>query len=267
MNSLFELFGTEHPVALVTGSGSRRVGNAIARHLARRGFKVAVHCNTSRDQAELTLAEIESSGGEAFIVQGAVEREADVERIYREIDDRCGRIDVLVNSAAIWSPQRFEEVTADDVRRYLEVNTLGSFIIAQQAGLRMVKQSTGGVIVNIGDWATSRPYMDHAAYFPSKGAIPAMTRSLAVELAERNRRVRVNAVLPGPVMLASDLSDEMRTANEESTLLKRVGTPDHVAHAVEFLIENDFVTGICVPIDGGRTIYAGDPMQVQHRSG
>ncbi|MEZ6087477.1 MAG: SDR family oxidoreductase [Pirellulaceae bacterium] len=94
-----------------------------------------------------------------------------------------------------------------------------------------------------------------------------MTASLALELGQRNRNIRVNAILPGPVMLGEDVSDEVRKANEESTLLQRVGTAEHVAHAVWFLVENDFVTGVCLPVDGGRTIFAGDPMQVEHRCG
>lgn len=191
----------------------------------------------------------------------------EVEEFVREVARRFGRIDILVNSAAIWAPKALEEVTADDVRAYLEINTIGSFIAAKAAGLQMVAQPRGGAIVNIGDWAIARPYLDHAAYFPSKGAIEAMTRSLAVELAERNRAVRVNCIHPGPVLLAEDLPVETVAAVAESTLLKRIGTPEHVAHAVQFLIENDFVTGIAVPVDGGKTIYANDPLQTAYRTG
>ncbi|WP_417736676.1 SDR family NAD(P)-dependent oxidoreductase [Rosistilla oblonga] len=266
MKSIQELFDVQRPVALVTGSGSPRVGNAIAWRLARRGFSIVLHCNTSIDHARTTAAEMTAEGTEVLIVQGAMDDADDVARMFQEIDDRFARIDVLVNSAAIWSPKRLEDVTADDVRKNLEVNTLGTFIAAQAAGLRMVRQSHGGAIVNIGDWAVVRPYVDYAAYFPSKGAIPAMTRSLALELAQRNRFVRVNAILPGPVLLGSEVSDEVEAANRESTLLKRVGTAEHVAHAVEFLIENDFVTGTCLNVDGGRAIYAGDPMQIEHRT-
>jgi pteridine reductase len=101
-----------------------------------------------------------------------------------------------------------------------------------------------------------RPYRDHAAYFTAKGAIPTMTRTMAVELAARNPRVRVNCVLPGPVMLPPDLPDAERAEAIAGTLVKREGRPENVAHAVEFLLENDFVTGICLPVDGGRSIYA-----------
>ena len=120
----------------------------------------------------------------------------------------------------------------------------------------MVAQPTGGAIVNIGDWAIERPYENHAAYFLSKGAIPTMTRMLAVELAARNPRVRVNAILPGPVLLPEALSQAEREQSIAGTLAKRVGTPADVALAVVLLLENTFITGVCLPVDGGRTIYS-----------
>lgn len=254
-------------VAFVTGSGAPRVGNAIIKHLAALGYRIALHAHTSIQNAEQTAAELRRSGSEVIILQGAINDAARVEGMIQEVVDSMGRIDVLVNSAAIWSPTRLEEVTADEVRHYFEVNTLGTFVAARAAGLQMTRQSSGGVIINIGDWALARPYLDHAAYFPSKGAVEAITRSLAVELAERNRCVRVNCIHPGPVLLSDDLSEQRRRAVQESTLLKRVGTPQHIAHAVQFLIENDFVTGVALPVDGGRTIYANDPLQTGLRTG
>jgi pteridine reductase len=169
---------------------------------------------------------------------------------------RFGRMDALVNSAAIWLRQPLEEVTAADVRRHFETNTLGTFLCCQRVGGLMVEQSSGGAIVNFGDWAIARPYLNYAAYFASKGSIPTLTRTFAVELASRNPRVRVNAILPGPVMLPPDLPAEERQQAIDGTLVKREGTPAHVADAVLFLLRNDFVTGVCLPVDGGRSIYA-----------
>jgi pteridine reductase len=140
------------------------------------------------------------------------------------------------------------------VRRHFELNTLAVFEAGRYAGLKMAAQQSGGAIINLGDWAIERPYQDYAAYFPSKGAIPALTRSLAVELAARNPRIRVNAVLPGPVMLPDDLSESERQKAIAGTLVKHEGSPQNVADAVVFLAENDFVTGVCLPVDGGRTI-------------
>ncbi len=118
----------------------------------------------------------------------------------------------------------------------------------------MVDQPEGGAIVTIGDWATARPYLNYSAYFASKGAIPTITRDMAIELAHRNPNVRVNCILPGPVMLPDDLSDADVKGAVAGTLLGRPGRPENIAQAVVFLVENDYVTGVCLPVDGGRTI-------------
>ena len=187
---------------------------------------------------------------------GDLADETAVKQVFEQVTQHFGRIDVLVNCASIWERKRLEEVTADDVRRHFDVNCLATFLCCQAAGLRMSQQESGGAIVNIGDWATVRPYHDYSSYFPSKGAIPTLTRNLAIELSARNPRIRVNAVLPGPVMMPPDLPAEERQAAINATLVKREGSPQHVADAVRFLIENDFVTGVCLAVDGGRTLCA-----------
>ena len=108
--------------------------------------------------------------------------------------------------------------------------------------------------MTIGDWADVRPYLGYAAYFPSKGAVASITRSLAVELAHRNPRIRVNSILPGPVMLPPDLSEEEKQEAVAGTLLKREGSPANIAQAVLSFLDNDYVTGVCLPVDGGRTL-------------
>jgi pteridine reductase len=170
------------------------------------------------------------------------------------VQQAFGRIDVLVNCAAIWRPKPLESTTAADLREHWEANTLGTFLCAQHAGLAMCAQPAGGVIVNVGDWATRRPYRNYAAYFASKGAIPTITRMLAVELSSRNPQVRVSAILPGPVMLPDDLPAAERQQAIDATLLRRAGAPANVVQGVLYLIDNDFVTGDCLTIDGGRSI-------------
>lgn len=240
-------------VALVTG-GAVRVGEAIVDAVVERGYAVAIHANTSLAKAERFAAKINDAGGKAIAVQAELRDEAAVRAMVEEVHDHFGRLDLLANSAAIYSPIPLEEVTADDVREYFEVNSVGTFVCCQQAGLKMVEQESGGVIVNIGDWAIVRPYTEYSAYMPSKGAIPTITRTMAVELSRRNPNVRVNAVLPGPVLFPPDLTEEEKQQIIESTLLKRGGSPQNVAQAVVFFAENDYVTGACLPVDGGRTI-------------
>ena len=142
------------------------------------------------------------------------------------------------------------DAMADDVRRFFETNTVSTFVCCQHAGLIMREAQQGGAIVNIGDWASSRPYSGYSAYFASKGAIPTLTRMFAVELAPQ---VRVNAVLPGPVLMPNTVSREEQARAVAGTLLKRPGRPQNVADAVAFLLANDFITGVSIPVDGGRT--------------
>lgn len=253
----------DHPqdgrVALVTGAGAPRIGNCVARLLAASGYRVVLHAHRSVAAAEETAMELRRAGAEAEVVFADLTEEQAVRELSSRAQAFFGRIDALVNCAAIWSSKPLEDVTADDVRRHFDANALSTFLCCQHVGLAMAAQAGGGAIVNVGDWAVARPYLNYAAYFPSKGAIPTLTRMFAVELAHRNPRVRVNAVLPGPAMLPENLPEAERAAAIAGTLVKRPGSPEHVAHAVRFLLENDFVTGVCLPVDGGRTIASAVP--------
>jgi pteridine reductase len=243
---------------LVTGAGRHRVGNAVAWGLGQAGYRVAIHYHRSQEEADETVAEMTKAGIEADAFHADVADEAQVDRMFDAVAARFGRLDALVATAAIWAPKSLELTTADDLRRNFDVNTLGTFLCARRAGLMMVEQETGGAIVTFGDWAIRRPYPDYIAYFISKGAIPALTQALAVELASRNPRVRVNCIHPGPVLLPPTMLEGERQRIIDLTLLKLADRPDSVAHAVRFLIENEFITGVCLPVDAGRTIYAGE---------
>lgn len=245
-------------VALITGSGKHRVGWHVAQSLAQRGYSLAIHYHRSDTEAAETVADLRCRGIDAEAFCADLADESAVCAMVPAVYDRFRRVDVLVNCAAVWWSVPLEQVTAADVRTFFEINTMGSFLVSQQVGLRMAQDQQGGVIVLIGDWATTRPYKNYAAYMISKGAIPTMTRCLAVELGSRNPRVRVNAVLPGPVMLPTDLPAQVRDHSIQSTLVKHEGSPENVAQAVWHFIENDFVTGVCLPVDGGRSIFAND---------
>ncbi len=238
----------------MTGAGKRRIGNVVAEALARRGFSIALHYNRSANEAAETVARLRLWGCQAAAFPADVSEPGQIERLFDQVLQHFGRVDVLVTAAAVWHRKPLEETTAEDVRRQWEVNTLGTFLCCRRAGLAMAEQPEGGVIVTIGDWATRRPYHDYTAYFISKGAIPTLTRSLAVELSRRNPKVRVNCILPGPVMLPEYLDEHEVRGAVAGTLVKRAGRPENVAQAVLFFIENDFVTGVCLPVDGGRSI-------------
>jgi pteridine reductase len=245
-------------LALVTGSGKRRVGQHVAEALAERGYKLVLHYRSSAAEAAEAVDRLRSRGTEAIALQADLTDETAVRKMIDETLAHFGHLDVLVNCAAAWRSKKLEEVTANDVRHYFETNTLGTFLCTQQAGLAMVRQPEGGCIITLGDWAIARPYVNYAAYFPSKGAIPTLTRCLAAELGSRNPAVRVNCILPGPVLLPPDLPAAERAQAINATLVKREGRPENIAQAALFLIDNDFVTGVCLPVDGGRTIFAPD---------
>jgi pteridine reductase len=230
------------------------LGNAAAFALAERGYDIALHYRSSEAEAIASVAELKRLGVRAEAYRADMADEKQIASLFERVENDFGRLDVLVTAAAIWESKPLEQVTADDVRRHFEINALAVFLCCQKAGEIMVRQSEGGSIVTLGDWATERPYPHYAAYFPSKGAIPAMTRTFAVELARRNPAVRVNCILPGPVMVPENVAEHEVKGVIAGTLLKRLGRPENVAQAVLFLVENDYVTGICLPVDGGRTI-------------
>lgn len=244
--------------ALVTGSGKKRIGWHVADALARRGYDIAVHCRTSVAETATTVEHLRSLGVQAESFRADLADDVEVRAMFDGALKRFGRLDVLVNCAAVWKRKPLEDVTAADVREQFETNTLGTFLCCQHGGLAMVRQPEGGLIVNLGDWADVRPYRDHAAYFASKAGIPGLTRCFAVEFGTRNPNVRVNAILPGPVMLPPDLPAAERDAAIAGTLVKREGSPRNIAQAVLGFIDNDFITGTCLPVDGGRTVYAKD---------
>lgn len=249
--------GDNSPVAFITGSAADRVGRRIARRFLDAGYRVVFHSHRGDDAAKEFIDLLRNQGHTVKLCTGAIEIQQNVVSWLDEVLSQWQRIDVLVNSAAIWDPKPLEQVTPDDLQRNFEVNTMGTFLTSQHFGLAMVSQPSGGAIIQIGDWACIRPYADFAAYFVGKSAIETMTRSLAVELALRNPNIRVNAVLPGPVLLAPGIGQQAQQAIIQQSLLKRAGTAEDVSEAVYFLATSSFITGVCLPVDGGRSIYAG----------
>jgi pteridine reductase len=249
----------ERKVALVTGAGKRRVGWHVAQALAERGYRLAIHYRSSQAEAEETVEALRGRGVAAASFQAELSDETAVRGMMEGILAQFGRLDVLAHCAATWRKKRLDAITSGDLQEDWDANALAPFLCCQHAGLAMAKQTDGGNIVLIGDWATERPYLDHASYFLAKGAIPTLTRVMAAELASRNQRVRVNCILPGPVMLPPDLPAAEKASAIQGTLVKREGSPENIAQAVLHFVENDFVTGVCLPVDGGRTIYALEP--------
>lgn len=237
-------------VALVTGSGIR-VGRRIALALAERGASLAVHYNSSLDPANETVAAARATGVEAEPFRCDLSETASIEGLIDSIGERWGRLDVLVNSAAIFPRTPWDEIDEATWDRTLDVNLKAPFFTAWHAA-RLMKEGGGGKIVNIADWAGLRPYVNYAPYVVSKGGVITMTKAMAKELAPE---IAVNAVAPGPVMLPEDFDEDAAERVRRSTLLQRLGSPNDIAEAVVFLVERtDFVTGHVLVVDGGRLI-------------
>jgi pteridine reductase len=233
--------------ALVTG-GARRVGRAIALALAEAGADVVVHYRSSRAAAEATCATIRAAGVRAVPVEGDFSAPGAAERLAREALGVFGRLDVLVNNAAVFPRTPLEALSETEWEHALTVNLKVPFHLATQLGRAM---PDGGVIVNIGDWAAARPYRHYLAYCVSKAGVVAMTKGLAKALAPK---VRVNCVAPGPVLPPDSSPPAERQALEARTLLRRLGSPEAVARMVRFLaMDAEFSTGGVYLVDGGRS--------------
>jgi pteridine reductase len=237
-------------VALVTGA-ARRVGKAIALALADRGAHVVITYNSSGAEALATLGEIEARGVQGLVLQGNITYSGDVDAIVRQVIDRFGRIDILVNNASNYYKTPFETLTEEQWDDLVGTNLKGTFLVSKRVGDEMLKTGAGKII-NLADWAGFRPYKNYIPYCVAKAGVIALTTALAKTLAPH---IQVNAVAPGPVLLPEDFSDTLRQAIVRATPLKRIGTPDDIAQTVVFLVEgSDFITGAIIPVDGGRLI-------------
>jgi 3-oxoacyl-[acyl-carrier protein] reductase len=240
-------------VAVVTGA-SKGIGAGIARGLAEAGASVVVNYAGDRAGADRVVAEIVGKGGEAVAVRGDVSKAADVERLLEEAVRAFGRLDVLVNNAGVYAFGPFESITEEEFRRHYDVNVLGPILTVREA-LKHFGPEGGGVI-NISSIVSSNPMPMSALYASTKAAVDNLTLSLAVELAPR--KVRVNAVAPGPTETegTADLGmfkGESGARMAENTPLGRLGTPEDIAPAVVFLAsdESAWITGEIIRAAGG----------------
>lgn len=235
--------------ALVTG-GARRVGKVIALALAKKGAEIVLHYHRSKEEALVTQSEIKALGVHCHLVQADLAQPEHVERLTREMAANQINPDILVNSASIFYRTPLETATERDWDTFMDTNLKSYFLLSRLLGLRM-KNAGGGKIINIADWSGFRPYRDYAPYCASKGGLITLTKALARDLAPT---VTVNAVAPGPVMMPEDMSEAEKEKIAEKTALGRWGKPEDVASAVLFLLENEYMTGAVLVVDGGRSI-------------
>jgi pteridine reductase len=235
--------------ALVTGAG-RRLGQAIAVGLARAGCDVAVHYHGSKAGAEATARDVRAAGRRAELLAGDLSDPAAARGLADRAARALGRLDAVVNSAAIMVRQTVETVTPESWDATLDLNLRAVFFVSQGAipHLRRAK----GKIVNLADVAGFEPWPTYLPHCVSKAGVVMLTKALARALAPD---VAVNAVAPGPVLLPEAWDPATRNHIRETTPLGRLGEPADIVAAVRFLLEgSDFVTGTIVVVDGGRLI-------------
>jgi 3-oxoacyl-[acyl-carrier protein] reductase len=239
-------------VAVVTG-GAMGIGAAVVTHLAASGHRVFI-ADRNRDAADKFAAELQAQGQHVNAVTVDVGTPASIEAAFHDIASLCGRCDILVNSAGVATVSSFLDFPLAEFERTMNINVTGTLLCSQYAARLMLKHQWGRII-NIASVAGLRAVgSGRTAYGTSKGAVIALTRQMAVELAEHG--ITANAVCPGPVdtPLTQQLhSAQFRQEYSKAIPMERYGTVDEIAAVVQFLASEpaSYITGIAMPVDGG----------------
>lgn len=251
--------------ALVTGANSG-IGEGVAKALAAAGAHVAVNYVAAPDSAQRVVGEIRSGGGQAFAVQADVGEEAAVERMFAEVRDTLGSVDIVVCNAGLQRDAAFHEMTLAEWDLVLRVNLTGQFLCARAATREFMRRGVvpelscaAGKIVCMSSVHDVIPWAGHVNYAASKGGVAMLMKSMAQELAPL--RIRVNAVSPGAIKTPINTA-AWATPQAERELLNlipygRVGITEDIARAVVWLAsdDSDYVNGVTLYVDGGMTLY------------
>ena len=240
-------------IAVVTGA-SKGIGAGIARQFAAEGASVVVNYASAKSDADKIVDEISKAGGKAIAIQGNVAKKSEVQRLFAEAEKAFGKIDILVNNAGVYEFVPLEEITEAQFHRMFDTNVLGMLLVTQEALKHF--NSAGGSVINIGSLASSLTPPAAVVYNATKGAVDAITHTLAKELGPR--KIRVNSVNPGMVITEGAIAGgytegEMRKTFESQTPLGRIGETDDIAPAAVFFASDDstWITGETLVIAGG----------------
>ena len=246
-------------IMLVTGAG-RGIGAAIALRAAKEGYQVAVNYQNSKEAAERVVAQIQADGGRAVAIQGNVGKSEDVVRVFQEVDDKLGTLDVLVNNAGILASYRVDQLDEDNLIKTFEANVFSAFYCSREAVRRMstAHGGRGGNIINMSSVAArlAAAVAGGSVYAASKGAIDVFNLALAKEVGLEG--IRVNGIRPG--LIDTEIHaprgglDKMHELAKTGVLMGRTGLPEEVAEAVIWLASDaaSYVHGSVIEVAGGR---------------
>lgn len=237
-------------VAIITGAG-RNIGEETARLLASEGARIAV-VDMDKERGDQVAMQIKEAGGDAMGFVANIGSEADMRQLVQDVVKRWGKIDILVNNAAISDNKNILDITKEEWDKVIAVTLTGPFLLSKYVAMQMVEQGTAGKIVNVGSTSGFYGRKRAIAYAAAKGGVTTLTRSMAVQLAPYN--IRVNGVVPnkiGSPVGKSEFNPERLVVN----LRGRPGVPLDLARAVLFLVsdDSDFVVGDMLFVDGGVT--------------
>lgn len=252
-------------VALVTGASSG-IGTGVAKALGEAGAKVVVNYSRSAKGAEATVAEIKAGGGEAMAIQADVSQEDQVIRMFQQIFDTYGTIDILINNAGLQKDSPFPDMTLEDWNTVIGINLTGQFLCAREAVKEFIRRGVvpersraAGKIICISSVHEVIPWAGHCNYAASKGGVMLLMKSMAQELAPY--KIRINSIGPGAIKTPIN-RDAWETPEAEAKLLKlipynRVGESEDIGKAAVWLAsdESDYVHGVTLFVDGGMTLY------------
>lgn len=238
-------------VALITG-GARNIGRAISLSLAAGGATVMVNANTSREAGEETVAMITKAGGKAALYMADVTDPQQVEQLVAATVTRFGRIDMVVNNAAIRAETPFEKIPYEEWKRVISIVLDGAFLTTQAALPHLIKAG-GGAVVNIGGLTGHKGALHRSHVVAAKGGLAAMTKAVAIDLADKN--ITVNCVVPGTVETVRGLPGAPPRPDHRVSLppAGRRGAPEEIAAMVRMLCGPDarYITGQSIHINGG----------------
>jgi glucose 1-dehydrogenase len=261
------MIGLKGKNALITGATSG-IGQAIAVRLAQEGCNIAINyrkdpqagVDTEEMAMQKACGNIENCGVKSLLVQGDISQESDIIEMVNAVVEEFGTVDILVNNAGIQTESSSHEVTTADFDRVIAVNLRGAYLCARETIKHLLSQNRSGVIINVSSVHEIIPRPMYISYSISKGGMENLTKTLALEYA--NRGIRVNAIGPGATItpINQDWTDnpEKKAIVESHIPMGRAGTSEEMAAVVAFLASDEaaYITGQTLFVDGGLTLYA-----------